>query len=547
MDSFFANWKWADKRLNRWILSISMGILLAIAWPINGFPFLSFFAFLPLLILDHKLRDAKRGHFFIHIYNSFLIWNVFTTWWVFNSTPVAILAFTANSALQYLPILAYRITAKRANQKFAYLSLPIYWISFEYLHLSWQLSWPWLTLGNVFSEYPEVVQWYEFTGVLGGSIWILVINILLFQLLNILMEGKSKFPRLRIIYLTVIILAPIIESIGRYSNYEQEGQEYEVIVVQPNIDPYSEKFEDSPNFIPFVQQVQRLIDLSESKLTDKTKFLLWPETAIDNQFEEGAINDYPILRRIRDFKNNYPNLTLLTGLTTYQYYEEGVKSESARFSERYNLYYDVYNAGMFVNERDHVNLYHKSKLVPGVEILPYPSILGFLKVLSFDLGGTSGGFGRQKERTVFKSVGGVGFAPAICYESIYGDFLSAYVRNGANFIGIITNDGWWGNTAGYKQHNSYARLRAIEFRRDIARSANTGISGFVNQRGDELAQSEYWEQDVILGTINANTEITVYARLGDYLGRVGAFVAVAMLLSAMVRGKTSFRKKSNHG
>src|SRR5207247_2436074 len=110
---------------------------------------------------------------------------------------------------------------------------------------------------------------------------------------------------------------------------------------------------------------------------------------------------------------------------------------------------------------------------------------------SIDLGGTSGSLGMQKERTVFKTQSTINnpqsaifIAPAICYESIYGDFLSAYIRNGAEFIAVITNDGWWGDTPGYIQHENYARLAAIEFRRDIARSANTGISCFINQKGD---------------------------------------------------------------
>ncbi len=540
--SYFQNLAFLDKRLNRWILTIASGLILSISWPINGFPFLIFIAFIPLLILNEKFERSQNRAFYLHVYSAFLIWNVLTTYWVYNSTPVALVAFTANSLLQMIPVFAFRMTYFRANRNFSFIALPIYWISFEYLHLSWQLSWPWLTLGNVFSEYPHFVQWYEFTGVLGGSLWILLINIMTFHFIKKWKSNPEKFPRVSLIYILLLISTPIVESIGRYNSYENQGASAEIVVVQPNIDPYTQKFAGSDNFIPFEQQVQRFIDLSKSKITKNTKLVMWPETAIDSQFDETALDEYNILDTIRAFRNANPQIALLTGITTFQFYPEGTKSVSSRYAEQYDLYYDIYNTALFINQKDQLETYHKSKLVPGVEIMPYPSIFGFLQDLSIDLGGTSGGFGRQSERTIF-TTDDLKIAPSICYESIYGDFMSNYMRNGANMMAIITNDGWWGNTPGYHQHNSYAKLRAIEFRKSIARSANTGISGFFDQKGDEIIQTEYWKEDVISYTIQLNNEHTVYADWGDYLGRIGGFVAVAMFLSAFVKGKTTIVKK----
>ena len=176
-------------------------------------------------------------------------------------------------------------------------------------------------------------------------------------------------------------------------------------------------------------------------------------------------------------------------------------------------------------------LYHKSKLVPGVEMMPFPRLLKPLEKFAINLGGMSGSNATQKERSVFSSADkSIKVAPVICYESIYGDFLTGYIRNGANFIFIITNDGWWENTAGHKQHFQYARLRAIETRRSIARSANTGISGFINQRGDIILPTKYWTPDVIEFTINANNYKTFYARFGDYLGKISFYLTLIMLL-----------------
>src|SRR5690606_16142321 len=201
--------------------------------------------------------------------------------------------------------------------------------------------------------------------------------------------------------------------------------------------------------------------------------------------------------------------------------------------------FDMFNTACFLSDTGEIAFYHKSKLVPGVEIMPYPQVFGFVSELLFSLGGTSGGYGRQKTPTVFAGEEGIQVAPAICYESIYGEFMSKFVQQGAGLIFIITNDGWWGNTPGHRQHLHYARLRAIELRRSIARSANTGISAFIDQRGQVLQPTEYWTQDVLRATLLVNKELTFYARFGDYLGRTAAWLSILVFLSALVKKKVA--------
>jgi apolipoprotein N-acyltransferase len=174
-------------------------------------------------------------------------------------------------------------------------------------------------------------------------------------------------------------------------------------------------------------------------------------------------------------------------------------------------------------------------LVPGVEILPYPKFFQWLTDLVFDLGGIVGSLGRQNERTVFYNENGTGIAPAICYESIYGEFMAEFIRNGAHYIFIITNDGWWGNTPGHRQHLHYAVLRAIETRRSIARSANTGISAFIDQKGMIYQSTNYWEPAVIRQKLAKNEEITFYVRYGDYLARTSLWLSVFIILAAFVK------------
>ena len=97
-------------------------------------------------------------------------------------------------------------------------------------------------------------------------------------------------------------------------------------------------------------------------------------------------------------------------------------------------------------------------------------------------------------------------------------------------MSIITNDGWWRDTPGYKQHLSYARLRAIELRRSIARSANTGISALINQRGDIVARTQRWEEAALRGNLNLNEDLTFYVLHGDIIARLSQFLSVLLLL-----------------
>ena len=182
-----------------------------------------------------------------------------------------------------------------------------------------------------------------------------------------------------------------------------------------------------------------------------------------------------------------------------------------------------------------MQFYHKSKLVPGAESLPFASALSFLKPVFEHLGGATGSYGSQVEPGVFYSQSGIGVAPAICYETIWGEWIAGSVRKGAQFIAIITNDGWWEDTPGKDQHLDYAKLRAIETRRWVCRSANTGISAFINQRGDIVQQTKWWVKTAIKQDINLSSDLTFYVLHGDYLAEIGSALALLGIGFIVVR------------
>ena len=536
------------------LYSILSGLLLWAAWPMSpAFP-LIFVAWVPLLFAENLITKnyQKTGRkAFLYSYITFLVWNVTTTWWVCNASLVGgIFAIIANAALMAIPFVLFHHTKKAIGERLGLFSLLAFWIGFEYLHLNWELTWSWLTLGNVFANFPDLVQWYEYTGALGGSLWILLLNISIFTAIKNYewMKWRAAMRPLFLLIFPIAISFSIIPAPESLTSWKKE--QTEVVVVQPNIDSYTQKFRynartgerNKETFMPHEEQLQILLDESAKLITPKTKFLFWPETSVPGGYWESSLESAPMIKKVREFVKSYDNLTLVTGADTYKEYEsKKTKSVSARYNENIG-YYDVFNTAMHVSERGKLDTYYKSKLVPGTERMPYPQLLGFLEYFAIDLGGISGTLGTQEERTVFYNAKGIGVAPVVCYESIFGEYVGKWIENGAQFITVITNDNWWDDTPGYKQHFSYARLRAIEHRKDIARAANTGISGFIYADGS-IGETLGWnKRGGVRRNVHLNTQKTYYTLHGDYIGRLAGFIAAVFFLSMIVKRKTTKKK-----
>jgi apolipoprotein N-acyltransferase len=528
------------------LLAVSSGLLAGFAWYRFTVWFI-FFAFVPLLLIERQISENSSQYkrptlrLWLYAYLAMLIWNITATWWIWNSTVGgSIAAFVANSALMTLPILFFHWIKKYSQNKFGYFAFIACWLTFEYVHLHWSLSWTWLLVGNAFAHVPTWVQWYEYTGFFGGSFWVLWVNI---TLLHLLRQEKRLLQVFLHPSLLALFFVPLIFSHILYFAYEEKGKEVEIVVVQPNLDCFEEKFTynartggNSTTYIPYSEQVNRYFQLSEPQITDKTALVAFPETSLHEAFIEKDAAMVEAVQRMQTLQNKYPNLSFLSGADTYTLYDKPDATPTTRVSN--GVYYDYFNTGLFVGNTAKIEVYHKSKLVVGVETNPLRDIFKlFGKTFMINLGGISGDLGTQKERMVFFNKDSIGFAPVICYESIYGDFVTEYIRKGANIICIITNDGWWGDTAGHVQHLAYASLRAIETRRSIARAANTGISGFINQRGDGIALSKYDEMLAMRHIIKANTEMTFYTQTGDYIGRIMVFLACLMLIAALVKNR----------
>ena len=520
-------------------LSILSGTCLGLGFMIPWLTPLFFIGFVPLLIVEHKISTTdytykKNRLTFHYAYISFCIYNIIATWWITNTHFMSgFLAIFLNAFLMTIPFILFRWTKKQFGEKLGYASLVIFWLAFEFLNHRWDLAYPWLTLGNGLGLTPFLIQWYELTGVLGGSLWILLSNLFIFYCIrDNNLKQKSGWTLQNLSKPLSYLLIPILFSLSFYLfRNVKEGQSVKVLVTQPNLEPHFGYYNLSK-----ADRFQHYMNIVSGQLHDSLDYLVYPETSFNGIWLYSKVNNNNInsieenfsIRRIRQLTNLYPQLHFVAGISSYQQF---LSKEDYTPYTRIDEYmaYDAYNAAIQVTSKiDTIPHYVKSKLVPGAETIPFKEILGPIQGIVSNLGGVNGSLAKQKERTVFVNSKhkDVKVAPIICWESEFGEHITEFVKKGANVLFIMTNDGWWDNTTGHQQHFGFSIMRAIETRKYIARSANMGNSGFIDPMGRCLDKTKYGIQSNLEMSIPTVDGQTFYVKYGDYIGRFCLFLAI---------------------
>ena len=491
-------------------------LLLSVGWlGAGGFTLLV--ALVPLLLISDSYSDSKRDWWRMAGWASltFALWNVATVWWVWIATPIGPIAATIVSTFwNMVAFMLYHYVSKRAPKSVAYTVLAAAWVATEYLYIHTDvMSFPWLVVGNGFSGSPWAVQWYEYTGVLGGSLWVLLSNIAIFEAL----KQKTAWIKVRA---SLTVLVPLGVSLVIYWSYEPQSERVKAAVLQPNVDCYAEKFNNTAT-----KQVRNILDLV-SQVPADAKIVVLPETALPDMVDDDEPQLSASVQGIgRELAKSCPEAMAAVGASTVKYYELGDKiTDTAR--QIMGGYCDIYNSAVAINGDGTENIHHKMRLVIGVETMPW-----WFKSLSelINLGGVTGQLGRSDKATVFEK-SGVKVGPAICYEGLYGDWFARFVREGADVMIVRSNDGWWGDTPGYKRLFDFCRLRAIETRRAIARSANTGVSGFITSRGDVEQRLDWDQRGMLSQDIELSDRETAYVKYGDWVGRMGLLLTLLGVL-----------------
>lgn len=528
-----------------WGLVLLFAVLMSIPFLVHGTGFLALFGLIPLLCMERIAEQLGKKHIWIYHYSAFVLWNASTTFWVCNATiGGGLFAIFANAFQMSLIFGLFRVSKKKFSGILPYIFLMVTWIAWERCYFDAEISWPWLVLGNSFARSTGLIQWYEFTGTLGGSLWIWAANLSLFGIMTSLSDGnwklfnnKAKAACIAGYMMLLVLPAGISGVIGsKYKDAMETGEQLPVTIIQPNIDPYN-KFEamtqEQQDNI-FMSLAAPVLDTRRNDTTASAMLLVAPETftspVIPDRYERSGT-----WKRFMDFLKSYPNVNTIFGASTYDYIASSEAPTATARKVGEDLWIEAHNSALLMDWTSRTEIYHKSKLVVAVEMTPYPKL--FCKIDDL-LGGVMGRCVGQDEVSLLYAKDASQTIPigcAVCYESVYGEYYTEYVRMGAQAMTIITNDAWWGDTPGYRQHLSYASLRAIETRRAIARCANTGISAIISPSGQILQASPWWEQAVIIGSLPLREDITFYVAHGDITGRVCTFVFLLLLLALAVR------------
>lgn len=493
--------------------------------------------------LPERKRISKTRQAFRYLYTGFFVWNILTCYWLmltalsvptgeaFSSFLAGFFASAANPVLMSIPVLLWLKMHHRLNPVLSVLAFVSAWISFEYLHYHWDLSWSWITLGNAMSSAPLFIQFAEFTGIEGISMWILLINLFLFQAIR---QGNFNLKIYWTLSCTLLAFLPLLLNIWILNPNRavfQPESTLNVRIVQPNIDPYLKFDTDQLD-----AQLNIFYTLTDAPGADSIDLVVFPETAIPEPVWTHELSTAEPMKGFWTLLAKYPRMSILTGFTELKFYDRPPYPNSARPID--DGYFDYCNSAVILGSA-RMRTYQKSWLVPMVERIPFLDHLSVLKDYNIDIGGGLGSYGRSDSAFNLFTRTGVPVGPMICYESAFPDHVRGYTQRGARLLAVITNDAWWKQSSGYIQHAGLSVIRSIENRRDIVRSANTGISLFTDVYGNRYQDTDWWKETWIDRKVHLYTAQTFYVEYGEWLSK-GALLMLAMMgVLAWVRSRKS--------
>lgn len=537
------------------------GMLLALSFPPIPMPFLAFIGLVPLLFALNK-SELPTKQKYILVYITFFIYHTGSLWWISSWTrDTDIFLLISGIALDFLhpffffvPFAMYFWFQKKFNTKPALYLFPLLFLSFEWLHSLGDVGFPWLTLGNTQILNLYWIQFIDITGVWGASLLILYINVFVVDFFltfsmahsrNILQYIlQSRKASILIALMAVLLILPFFYSFYALQNYDYKtnllkNKNLVVAVVQPNINPWK-KWETNVR-----EQIEILLKTSDSLLTINPfiELFVFPETAIPMLY-----TDFNSLQDISILQNwcNLRNVSILTGITEFYFIPKTntAPATAKKLAADPNQFYQTFNSSILVTPNfdykpgDKVNSYRKSKLTPFGEQIPFQNELPFLSQFAMWSVGISSWNKGPGANIMSSSINNkdVRIGNIICIESIYPNFVRDFNKANANLFTLITNDGWYDFTIGPRQHYLLACIRAIENRRYIARSANTGVSGFISPLGISLKEVPQYTRiatDLILPLQNRQT---LYSKYGDWL-------PILIIIGVFITSVIGFLKK----
>jgi len=532
-----------NKKSSERFLLVLSGILFGISFPPFPFPItLSIFFFLIpyLFAIKNKTSLAEINK---SSYLTFLTLSVITLYWVgswqskadpFLMIGGGVLLFFYPAVLLIISTLFY-LTKKIFGNNISLWLLPIHWITVEYLLTLTDLKFPWLTLGHSLAKFTAFIQVADLIGSYGLSLIILYINVILFKAAENFSQSFSK--SIRLVLVSILIFCVIIFYGFIKINNSTQQKTIKVGIVQPNLDPW-EKWQTGG----LTDLLNDYFELSDTCIKQGAKIVIWPETALP-VYLLSAEYDYLKDSIYSYVRNN--NIHLLTGMPDFRTYFENPPTD-AKKSQNSDYYFTTYNSILLFNPiSKEIQKYGKMHLVPLGEKVPFVESLPFLgDFFKWNVGISSWNTGR--DTTIFNLVidnDTIKLAGLVCFESVFPSFVSEFAKRGAEFLVVVTNDSWYGNSSGPYQHKEFAALRAVENRKAVVRCANGGISCLIDQFGRTIYETQMFTKESFVVDVPIVKQSSFYSENPDIIPILASAFSIWIIgLNILSKVKKSFNK-----
>lgn len=500
------------------VLPILSGLLLTGSFPKVGMDGLAWFALVPLLISlrNLSLKESFRAGFLAGIchYLTLAYWLAYTMK-TYGGLPlilsVPILFLLCAYLALYTAVFSMGLNRLCSKPAICLFMIPVLWVSLEYIRSFFLSGFPWELLGYSQFGNLNLIQISDIFGVYGVSFLIALSNGAIF-LVFLCWKGKdwqgtpTSKPLAAGAMATFILLFSLIWFYGKWrvlsvDELASASPSARVTVVQGNIEQ-TKKWDAAFRYAT----TKKYLDLSFSAKAQKPDIIVWPETAAPFYFLHNERMTEIVLKGIRETDTNF-----LIGSPSVTRGENG--------PEYHNSAYLIRPDGTVSDK------YDKAHLVPFGEYVPLKRWLPFLGKIVEHVGDFTPG---TEGKTI--QLGNYSLGVQICYEIIFSNLSRKMARNNANLLINITNDAWYGTTSAPYQHFSMTVFRAVENRRSLVRSANTGISGFIDPVGRVIAQTHLFQDAVVTRSVPVLSEKTLYTQFGDFFAVACLSVALIILL-----------------
>ena len=468
---------------------------------------LAFVAYTPLFYLVYKKEKSKVFK------NAFCFGFLFyfgALYWLYNAlngyghlpavvTFLVLLLLVVILSLYLSLIFIFSKWIEKKTSISCFWTLPILWVTIEWCRSYWPLGGlPWAQAGYSQWKFLTFIQISDLFGIYGVTALVIWINLALLEMFSLL-RNKSfqKKSGMRILFVFILTLSTLFYGAHQKSKVESisnQSPHFQLALLQGNI-PQDEKWllEKAEDILKIYQDMTR-----EAFSKKQVQLVIWPEASFPYEIARDQQENI-------DYVGAFPG-NILLGSVSYE--NKGRLPPDTLYTP---LGFPIYNSALLIKPRSKLSgVYFKHHLVPYGEYMPFRDVLPFVGKLTSQMGDFIPG---TEYNLLESSPAKMGIL--ICYEDIFPEIAQTLVKNGANLLVNITNDAWYGNSSALPQHLSFSAFRAVENRRSLVRSTNTGMTATFDAAGNIWKLAPAFEQSILYDQVPLLDISSFYSQHGD--------------------------------